>query len=76
MHFSLSMQLQPQQSRRPLVPELEVVQEVLNRRILSQTIVSAEVIPPGGPIVVPDLTGEGFAHGLAAARRLEIYKVF
>jgi formamidopyrimidine-DNA glycosylase len=43
----------------PELPELEVVCEVLNRRILSQTIVSADVIPPGGPIVVHDLTGEG-----------------
>ena len=50
------------------IPELEVVQEVLNRRILGQTVTSAEVIPPGGPIVVRDLTGEGFAHALAGAR--------
>ena len=45
----------------PELPELTVVQEVLNRRILGQTIVSAEVIPPGGPIVVRDLMGESFA---------------
>ena len=52
----------------PELPELEVVQEVLNRRILGQTILSAEVIAPGGPIVVRDLTGEGFAPGLAGTR--------
>jgi formamidopyrimidine-DNA glycosylase len=52
----------------PELPELSVVQEVLNRRILGQTIVSAEVIPPGGPIVVRDLTGEGFVQSLAGAR--------
>ncbi len=52
----------------PELPELTVVQEVLNRRLLGQTVTSAEVIPPGGPIVVRDLTGEGFAPALAGAR--------
>ena len=51
----------------PELPELTVVQEVLTRRILGQNIVSAEVIPPGGPIVVRDLTGAGFAAALAGA---------
>jgi formamidopyrimidine-DNA glycosylase len=51
----------------PELPELEVVRDVLNRRILGQTIVSAEMIPPGGPIVVRDLTSEGFAQALAGA---------
>ena len=50
------------------LPELEVVQEVLNRRLPGQTITWAEVIPPGGPIVIRDLTGEGFASALAGAR--------
>ena len=49
----------------PELPELEVVQEVLSRRIVGQTILTAESIPPGGPIVVRDLTGEGFAAILA-----------
>jgi formamidopyrimidine-DNA glycosylase len=52
----------------PELPELEVVQEVLNRRILGQTITAAEAIPPGGPIVVRDLTGEGLGTALAGAR--------
>src|SRR5579859_1581907 len=52
----------------PELPELTIVQEVLNRRIIGQTIVSAEVIPPGGAIVVRDLTGDGFAAALAGAR--------
>jgi formamidopyrimidine-DNA glycosylase len=52
----------------PELPELTVVQEVLHRHILGQTITSAEVIPPGGPIVVRDLTGAGFASALAGAR--------
>jgi formamidopyrimidine-DNA glycosylase len=52
----------------PELPELTVVQEVLTRRLLGQTIVSADVIPPGGAIVVRDLTGAGFAAALASAR--------
>ena len=52
----------------PELPELAIVQEVLNRRLLGQAIVSTEVIPPGGPIVIRDLTGEGFAQALAGAR--------
>jgi hypothetical protein len=51
----------------PELPELTVVQEVLNRRILGQTIISAEVIPPGGAIVVRDLTGAGL--GAESGRR-------
>jgi formamidopyrimidine-DNA glycosylase len=51
----------------PELPELEVVQDVLNRRLLGQTILTAESIPPGGPIVVRDLSGEGFANALAGA---------
>jgi formamidopyrimidine-DNA glycosylase len=52
----------------PELPELEVVQKVLNRRIVNQTITAAELIQPGGAIVVRDLTGEGFAQALAGAR--------
>lgn len=52
----------------PELPELEVVQEVLNRRIVGQTIAAAELIQPGGAIVVRDLTGVGFSAGLAGAR--------
>src|SRR5690606_40551960 len=44
----------------PIFPELEVIREVLDRRVAGQSITAAEVIPPGGPIVVRDLTGEGF----------------
>jgi hypothetical protein len=32
---------------------------------LGQTISSADVVAPGGPIVVRDLTGNGFALALA-----------
>jgi len=49
----------------PELPELEVVQEVLNRRSVGQAIAAAEAIPPGGAIVVRDLTGAGFGAALA-----------
>jgi formamidopyrimidine-DNA glycosylase len=52
----------------PELPELEVVQEVLNRRIVGQTIMAAEAIAPGAAIVVRDLTGAGFGAALAGAR--------
>ena len=52
----------------PELPELEVVCEVLNRRVIGQVIEAAEVIPPGGPIVVRDLTGQGFGPALTGAR--------
>jgi formamidopyrimidine-DNA glycosylase len=52
----------------PELPELEVVQEVLNRRIAGQTITAAEAIPPGAAIVIRDLTGAGFGAALAGAR--------
>ena len=52
----------------PELPELEVVQEVLNRRLAGQTITSAEAIPPGAAIVIRDLTGEGFGTALAGAQ--------
>jgi len=44
----------------PELPELEVVCEVLERRVVGQMIVEVKVIPPGGPIVVRDLTHAGF----------------
>lgn len=49
----------------PELPELEVVCEVLNRRIAGQTIRSVRVFPPGGLVVVRDLTHEGFEVSLA-----------
>jgi formamidopyrimidine-DNA glycosylase len=51
----------------PEMPELEVVCEVLNRRIIGQVIVDVKVIPPGGPIVVRDLTQRGFEPSLTGA---------
>jgi formamidopyrimidine-DNA glycosylase len=48
----------------PELPELEVVREVLQRQVVGKTIHSVEVVPPGGLIVVRDLTHAGFASSL------------
>ncbi|MGD0708759.1 MAG: DNA-formamidopyrimidine glycosylase family protein [Anaerolineaceae bacterium] len=48
----------------PELPELEVVREVLQRRAVGQTIAKVEIRPPGGLIVVRDLTHAGFAATL------------
>ena len=51
----------------PELSELEVVQAVLNRRLLGQSIVSAVGIPPGAAIMVRNLTGVGFGPALTGA---------
>jgi hypothetical protein len=48
----------------PELPELEVICEVLQRRVVNQTIEGVEIIPPCGPIVVRDLTHAGFERAL------------
>lgn len=48
----------------PELPELEVVREVLERRLTGRPIRRVTVQPKGGPLVVRDLTGRGFAAGL------------
>lgn len=56
----------------PELPELEVVREVLKRRVVGQTVTAVEVLPPGGPIVVRDLTREGFEVGLTGATLTDV----
>jgi len=51
----------------PELPELEVVREVLQRRVVGQAIQDVKIIPPGGLIVVRDLTLGGFEAGLRGA---------
>jgi formamidopyrimidine-DNA glycosylase len=51
----------------PELPELEVVCEVLQRRVVGQVITGVLVRPPGGPVVVRDLTGGGFQESLSGA---------
>jgi formamidopyrimidine-DNA glycosylase len=45
----------------PELPELEVVREVLARRLAGRRIEQVTVAPKGGPILIRDLTGQGFA---------------
>jgi formamidopyrimidine-DNA glycosylase len=51
----------------PELPELEVVQEVLQRRAVGQTIQSVRLLGGGRAIVVRDLTLRGFGETLTGA---------
>lgn len=48
----------------PELPELEVVREVLQRRVAGRQITEVALSPKGGPIVTRDLTGRGFREEL------------
>jgi formamidopyrimidine-DNA glycosylase len=48
----------------PELPELEIVRDVLQRRLVGRRIMGVTLSPKGGPIVVRDLTGHGFREGL------------
>lgn len=50
----------------PELPELQVVAEVLQRRVVGQTVTAVEMLP-GSAIVVRDLTHDGFSTGLTGA---------
>jgi formamidopyrimidine-DNA glycosylase len=56
----------------PELPELDVVCEVLQRRVIGQTITGVEVLPPGGPIVVRDMTHAGFETALTGTTLAEV----
>jgi formamidopyrimidine-DNA glycosylase len=58
----------------PELPELEVVREVLQRRILGQTIAGVELVQPGGGIVVRDLTQQAFDATLVGATIREVVR--
>ena len=45
----------------PELPDLEIIREVLAPRLIGQTITAVEVVRP---LVVRDLTGQGFAETL------------
>ena len=51
----------------PELPELEVVRDVLKRRVVGQSIRQVSLIAPGSAIVVRDLTNNGFAEALTGA---------
>ena len=57
----------PEGRLMPELPELEVVREVPERRVVGTTIETVEVLPPGGPIVVRDLAQIGFSAILTGA---------
>jgi formamidopyrimidine-DNA glycosylase len=52
----------------PELPELEVVREVLERRVIGQSITDAEPIAPGAAIVLRNLTGAPVDVALRGAR--------
>ena len=58
----------------PELPELEVVCEVLQRRVVGQTLTAVEVLPPGGPLVIRDLTHQGFEAALTGAAVLGVVR--
>lgn len=51
----------------PELPELEVVKEVLQRRVAGCRIQEVSLSGKGGPIVARDLVGAGFREGLQGA---------
>jgi formamidopyrimidine-DNA glycosylase len=51
----------------PELPELEVVKDVLLRRVVGRQVTAVQILPPGGAIVVRDLTHGGFASSLTGA---------
>jgi formamidopyrimidine-DNA glycosylase len=55
----------------PELPELEVVSEVLCRRVLGQTIADVQVAPAGS-LVVRDLTHAGFAPTLTGSQIVQV----
>jgi formamidopyrimidine-DNA glycosylase len=52
----------------PELPELEVVCEVLQRKALDRPILKVTVSPKGGPLVIRDLTHQGFESALTGRR--------
>ena len=56
----------------PELPELEIVREVLARRLVGRTIAGVTLAPKGGPIVVRDLAGLGFATALIGERFISV----
>ncbi|CAG0947128.1 Formamidopyrimidine-DNA glycosylase [Anaerolineae bacterium] len=56
----------------PELPELEVVKQVLQRRVAGTTIERVTLVPPGDAIVVRDLTPRGFAPTLTGATIADI----
>ncbi len=58
----------------PELPELEIVREVLQRRVLARPILKVTVAPRGGPIVIRDLTNAGFQAGLTGRGLKSVFR--
>jgi len=56
----------------PELPELEVVREVLTRRLGGRRIEAVTLAPKGAALIVRDLTGDGFVESLTGARLGEV----
>jgi len=52
----------------PELPELEIICEVLTRRVVGRKIASAEVAPKGGPIIIRNLINLKFEETLTGKR--------
>jgi formamidopyrimidine-DNA glycosylase len=51
----------------PELPELEIMREVLTRRLAGRRIEAVTLAPKGAAVVVRDLTGDGFVASLTGA---------
>ena len=58
----------------PELPELEVVREVLTRRLAGRRIEAVTLAPKGAAVVVRDLTGEGFVSLLTGVLLGEVHR--
>ena len=58
----------------PELPELEVVREVLTRRLGGRRIEAVTLAPKGAAVVLRDLTGEGFVRLLTGALLGEVHR--
>jgi formamidopyrimidine-DNA glycosylase len=58
----------------PELPELEVVTDVLQRRVVGHKITTVQILPPGGGIVVRDLTHGDFTSTLTGATISEVVR--
>ena len=59
-------------AKMPELPELEIVREVLTRRLGGRRIEAVTLAPKGAAVVVRDLTGAGFAASLTGAMLGEV----
>jgi formamidopyrimidine-DNA glycosylase len=56
----------------PELPELEIVREVMQRRVVGRRIDDVRLVGKGAPIVVRDLTGRGFVESIRGQTLAEV----